>query len=139
MFWGFLLGIYALVWWAVWGWSSQGVANTIAALIFVGWCEAALGYLIFRNAVDLFQGVGPLFWIRRHDVVGAKRLAIVRAHEDDEPWRSGIGISIQLGRHGLVVGLCRRTHPSSPEEGLLRALEGRELDETPEEVGMWGL
>lgn len=54
------------------------------------------------------------------------------------PWKSGKGIQLRIGKYVSQIGLCRPNKALQDEQdGLLYAMQGRLLDEKPNEIGNW--
>lgn len=54
------------------------------------------------------------------------------------PWKSGKGIQLRLGKYVTQIGICRSNKKIKKEvDGLLYAVQGRMMEETPKEIGSW--
>lgn len=97
-----------------------------------------LTHYITKDTMNVVQGVGPLYWITR-DVVppNTPQVGWGFMRETGYPWRSGKGLQINLGTHTFQIGLCRRAKVQSTTDGILHALQGRMMAETPKEIRKW--
>ena len=92
-------------------------------------------YLVFRGTTDIVQGVGPVYWIIRHDhrylSVGFGTM-----HELGTPWRKGAGIYVAMFKCSIQIGLCRKQNLDDTS-GTLSAIQGKYLDISAKEIGNW--
>lgn len=94
------------------------------------------GRHVFKDTLNLVQGIGFVYWVIRDTHKGFS-LSIGFMRETDYPWRTGKGLQIGIGKHCFQIGFCRRNAPSSEIMGLTNALKGRELYYQPKEIGEW--
>lgn len=54
------------------------------------------------------------------------------------PWKSGKGPQIRVGKYVLQIGICKANKDIKEEQdGLVYAMQGRMMEETPKEIGSW--
>lgn len=53
------------------------------------------------------------------------------------PWLTGSGIQIRIGKYSFQIGICGKPQNLDDQGGLLYAMQGRLLDEKPDEIGNW--
>lgn len=111
----------------------NGAASAYALIAFVLLCIA-----IFRDTLNTVQYVGRVYWIVRDSVpAGTPRIAKGFMRMVAPPWLVGSGIQIRVMNRTVQVGLCTRQAAKDETQGVLNALEGRFLEEHPEEIGGW--
>jgi hypothetical protein len=95
-----------------------------------------VGYPVFKDTVNLVQGVGPIYWVTRNNHVGLSfGFGIMR--ETDFPWRYGKGIQIGFGKYLFQFGICRKQNVIDEMSNLLTAIKGRNLLHKPAELREW--
>lgn len=92
-------------------------------------------YLVFRGTTDIVQGVGPVYWITRHD---PRYLSVGfgTMHELGTPWRKGAGIYVAMFKRSIQIGLCHKQNLDDTS-GTLSAIQGKYLDISAKEIGNW--
>lgn len=126
------------VWLASVIWLAINIYNldpmAITALII----SSILSFLLFKDTVNSVQAVGPIYWICR-DVIptGTPRVSWGFMRQLSSPWRVGKGVQIRLKRHTFQIGLSRKSKKVSDENGLLYAIQGRYLGDTPKDIRDW--
>lgn len=96
------------------------------------------GRLIFKDSMNLVQNVGPVYWIIRDN--GSLIDPIVCRgfmRQVTAPWLIGQGIQFRLRRHTFQIGMCFPQPADDETEGVLNAVGGRYMEESPEEIGVW--
>lgn len=83
------------------------------------------------------RGAGPVYWaITTNPARRWVELGFVR--EIDPPYRWGKGLRVKLGsERTLDFGLCRRRKYEHPYEAIQAAVDGRDVDTRPPEIGDW--
>ena len=119
-----MLACWALVTWQLW--------MLLGYLLVLGAC----GIYVFKGTLNLVQGVGFVYWITRDTHKGFS-LSIAFMRETDNPWRTGRGIQVGLGKYSFQIGICRRHVAHNESEGLLNAVKGRRLHYRPKEIREW--
>lgn len=119
--------------------------TSLAMVPFVrGWSVAAAigvatlsGWLLFRDTMDLVQGVGRLYWLTRQ--TSARRLGVRFSYmrETDYPWRTGRGLQLVVPYRTFQIGICRPSKHYTVEDGLLHSLAARRLPTEPEDIREW--
>lgn len=112
------------------------VGSWLALIALAG--ALSSGYVIFKDSMNLVQGVGRLYWIIRDN--GSKGIPFVAPGfmiEVNHPWRVGNGIQFRLHRWTFQMGWCRPNPDKEETEGMLDAVGGRYMEEAPEEIGVW--
>lgn len=94
------------------------------------------GSQVFKNTLNLVQGIGFVYWIVRDTHKGFS-LSTGFMRETDFPWRTGRGIQIGIGKYVFQIGFCKRNKLNNEIIGLTHALKGRELNLKPTEIGEW--
>jgi hypothetical protein len=110
----------------------DGVSVYVGA-VTLGVCA----WLVFRNTLDLVQGVGPVYWLTRQTNTVTLRIQFSFMRETDYPWRTGRGMQFVVPYRSFQVGLCQPSKHYSLEEGLLHSLVARKLDKKPGEIAKW--
>lgn len=88
----------------------------ILAVVFVA--VIVLGWLLFRHTLNLFQHIGPLYWITRDDGSrGAPVVAWAYALSIGPEYKIGNGVQFRLGRHTFQIGLCKDA-PVDPDDEI---------------------
>ncbi len=106
----------------------------VSPLVFVTCC--IYGYPVFKNTLNLIQGVGPFYWITRDNHSGFS-IGLGFMRETGFPWRNGRGLHIGILKYSFQIGLCRKSTVIDEYNGMLRALQGRELDHHPSKLRDW--
>jgi|APGre2960657505_1045072.scaffolds.fasta_scaffold254811_2 hypothetical protein len=86
--------------------------------------------------LNVLRGFGPFYWIYR-DIHKGFKVSLGFMREANYPWRIGKGIQIGFGKYLFQFGLCKRSNIITETEGLLKAIQGRELNHTPKELREW--
>lgn len=111
--------------------------ETLYLVFFLG-LASYYGYEIFGNSMNLVQNLGPLYWIVRDNAKkGDKVIAIGFMRQLSEPWLQGKGIQIRAFKYSLQVGFCRPHEYLSEDYGVLGAMGGFYMSNTPEEISKW--
>lgn len=125
------------------------VANLIGAVVFVAlhhWVlflicaafAAGLGYWIFKDSMNVVQHVNRVYWIiRDNGTPGQPHIDFGFMHMTGPPWLRGRGPQVRVGKYTAQVGWCGPYEEMSEEEGLLIAMQGRKMEETPQELRSW--
>lgn len=96
------------------------------------------GKFLFKDTMNILQGVGPVYWITRDNIVCKTPIittGIMR--ELNEPWRIGKGIQFTHRTYSFQIGLCKKNKHKTTEEGILAAMGARYMDTNPKELGNW--
>jgi len=110
---------------------------TSAPLLLVSLVILSLsGYPVFKDTLNVVQGVGFVYWILRDTHKGFS-ISKGFMRETSVPWRTGVGLQVGLGTYSFQVGVCRKGQYGTEAQGLLKALKGRELHHKPKELGLW--
>lgn len=128
VFWTFVLS-FTLSWWALFTWQLWMLFGYIILSV-------ACGIHVFKDTLNLVQGVGFVYWVTRDTHKGFS-LSIAFMRETDSPWRTGRGLQIGIGKHSFQIGFCRRNKTENEAEGLMRAVKGRRLHYRPKEIREW--
>lgn len=81
---------------------------------------------------------GSVYWILRDNSnKQGRRLSIGFMRQTNPPWKTGRGLNVRVGRYSLQIGFCKQEREVAEEEGLLYAMQGRELDLAPNKIGDW--
>jgi hypothetical protein len=97
---------------------------------------AGLLYLLFKDTMNRIQYVESLrlYWITKNN--GEKGMPFIYKsfmRQTHAPYWWGDGLQFRLGRYTFQIGILK-----GKNEDLLSALEGEELDITPQEIREWG-
>lgn len=113
------------------------LGNAPAAFLFAT-AFVLNAYLIFRDTLNTVQYAGRVYWIVR-DTVPARTPRICRGfmRQVTYPWLVGSGIQVRVMGRTVQVGVCYRQHATDDTQGVLHALEGRIMEENPEQIGTW--
>jgi hypothetical protein len=114
-------------------WALLYIQNVI--LIFLP-LAVTTGYFLFKDSLNLVQGIGFVYWITRDTHKGFS-VSFGFMRETDYPWRTGKGIQIGIGKYVFQTGFCRRNAVLNETMGLYNVVKGRELQHTPKEIGTW--
>lgn len=96
------------------------------------------GYEIFGNSMNLVQNLGPLYWIVRDNAkAGDKVMSLGFMRQLSEPWLQGKGIQFRVSKYILQVGFCRPNQYPSEDQGILGAMGGFYMKDTPKEISKW--
>lgn len=108
----------------------------VAVTLWIVW--VLVSYFLFRNTLNRLQVAGRVYWIFR-DVVppGTPRVSRGFMRETDAPWRTGKGVQVRFETHTFQVGWCDKGHTSDEIAGLVHAVGGRLLEDTPHKIGNW--
>lgn len=68
---------------------------------------------------------------------GDPRMSIGFMRQINEPWLTGRGLQLRLGKNFIQVGLCGNPQNLDNQNGLLYAMQGRLMDTNPDEIGDW--
>lgn len=117
------------------------MGNYIISVVFLGlWLIGS--YFLFKDTLNKVQVAGRLYWITRDLVVaGTPLVSKGFMRETDAPWRVGHGIQFRIHTRTFQVGICSRSRSASPiedeVEGLMYAIQGRLMDDSPHKIGNW--
>lgn len=124
--WGFLLS--ALLWVVFllttrfWLWLAA------SALVY------ATGRALFKDTMNLYQGIGPIYWITRDNAdYRTPRVAMSFMRMVDPPYRVGRGVQFRWKNYTFQIGLSM----VPPDADEYTPIMGRKMDENPEEIGEW--
>lgn len=108
----------------------------LAVSLWVVWL--GVSYFMFRNTLNRLQVAGRIYWIVR-DVAERTTPRVSRAfmRETDAPWRTGVGIQVRFSCRTIQIGWCDKGHSSDEIGGLVYAVGGRMLEDTPNKIGSW--
>jgi hypothetical protein len=96
------------------------------------------GYFVFKDTMNVVQGIGPVYWITRDNGMDNQPIICVGfMRETGEPWRTGKGLQVRIKQYVFQLGLCRRNPNKEEEEGLLFAMKGRALDTQAKDIASW--
>lgn len=96
------------------------------------------GYEIFGNSMNVVQNLGPLYWIvRNNGKKGNKVFSTGFMRQLSEPWLQGKGLQFRVSKYTLQVGFCRPHEYLSEEYGVLGAMGGFYMSDTPKEISKW--
>lgn len=96
------------------------------------------GWMIFSDSMNVVQSVGRLYWVvRDHGKKGQPIISKGFMRMVDPPYKQGKGIQIRAGKYSFQVGLCHVVHFDSEEAAIYGVLDGRDLDDSPKEIGKW--
>lgn len=79
-----------------------------------------------------------LYWIIKN--TGKKGDPIVTSgfmRQTSSPWLTGKGLQIRLGKYSFQVGVCGKPQNLDDQGGLLYAMQGRLMEESPDKIGDW--
>lgn len=98
-----------------------------------------VSYLLFRNTLNTVQVAWRVYWIVR-DLVpeGAPIVSRGFMRETEAPWRTGRGIQFKVPRRIIQVGICDTGRSGDDFDGLVYAMQGRLLNDSPHVIGNWG-
>jgi hypothetical protein len=118
------------------------LALSLSALIkghYMAWAVTCIwvfwfGYQLFRDTMNLYQGVGPIYWIVRDNATRKHpRFCKAVMRQVDEPYRIGSGFQVRWKTYSFQVGISH-----IPKDGNeYTPIMGREMTEEPEEIGQW--
>jgi hypothetical protein len=112
--------------------------DVVLSVVFLA-SSAALGYIIFKDTMNMVQYVGRFYWVTRDSVnKDDKRISIGFMRQIDYPWLVGKGIQLKLKRHTVQVGWCKKRDIKKEEEGLLSSLGGHYMNTSADELSNWG-
>lgn len=114
------------------------VAAKWSVVLFAAIGVGCLGWVIFKDSMNLVQSVGRVYWIIRNNAKKGDRIvstAFMRG--TDEPWLIGEGIQFRFFKYTFHIGLCYPVPADSEEEGVLNAMQGRYMEEPAKEIGNW--
>jgi len=95
-------------------------------------------YSIFGNSMNMVQNLGPLYWVvRDNGKKGTKVLSIGFMRQLSQPWLRGKGIQFRVSKYTLQIGLCRRQDFLDDTDGVLDAMGGFYMSNTPKEISKW--
>ena len=79
-----------------------------------------------------------IYWIVR-DTGNPKTKFLSKAfmRQTSPPWFVGSGVQFRVKKYTFQVGICKNSCNMAETEGLLYAIQGRELDLAPNEIGDW--
>jgi hypothetical protein len=81
---------------------------------------------------------GRLYWILRDTgKSGERTFTWGFMRQTSPPWSTGRGPQIRIGKYVLQVGICSSDKELTDESGLLYAMQGRDLDTPPKDIGDW--
>lgn len=84
------------------------------------------------------RGFGPFYWIARDFVDPRTRIVCTGfMRETDSPWRHGKGLQVRTSKYTLQVGFCKKVKTQDEVDGVLKAVGGRMLNITADEIGSW--
>lgn len=99
---------------------------------------AVSGHLIFSNSMNLVQYVGRFYWIIRDNVTpSTPRIAKAFMRQYTYPYLFGTGTQVRFRRWTVQFGLCRRNPFGDEIEGLVNAIGGRYMEDSPKDIGFW--
>lgn len=108
------------------------------ALYFIFASLIISGRAVFKDTLNVLQGIGPVYWITRDYVPDHTPIVCMGfMREIDSPWRTGKGPQFRVLNRTFQVGLCRKHHYQNPTEGELAVVGGRFMETPPEEIGEW--
>lgn len=115
--------------------ANLALGNVWYAVVGVS-ASSLVGWSIFSDSMNLVQNVGRVYWIIR-DIGKPSDPLIARGYmrQTSSPWLIGRGIQVRVSKWTCQIGICDRAGEYEEDEGLLRALDGRELLMDPEEIG----
>lgn len=96
------------------------------------------GIPLFKDTMNVLQAVGPVYWITRDN--GTSDTPFISPgfmRETGEPWRTGNGLQVRLGKFVFQLGVCQKHPNKEEEEGLLFAMKGRDMKLKTEEIASW--
>lgn len=121
--------------------------STVISLVLGYWVSGicligvsiTLSYFLFRRTLNTVQVAGRLYWIAR-DLVPEGTPLLVRGfmREVESPWRTGRGIQFKVPHRIIQIGICDKGHPRDDLDGLVYAMQGRLMDDSPHVIGNWG-
>lgn len=113
------------------------LGNWAFVIILIGiWIICS--YLLFRNTLNTVQVAGRLYWITRDYIPdGTPLLTKGFMRETDSPFRAGKGIQVRIPKRTVQVGICDRGRPADEIDGLVYAMQGRLLEDSPHKIGNW--
>jgi hypothetical protein len=102
-------------------------------------CAAVgLGYVIFKDSMNLVQSVCGVYWIIRDNGTPATpRVSKGFMRQYTAPWLFGSGMQFRMHRWTVQVGTCRPSPAGDEAEGILKAVDGHYMEESPKEIGVW--
>ncbi len=107
----------------------------MGALVFL---VPAIIYTIVAlwSPIDRLNVYRKLYWITRKD---SRWFSVGKGtmRETTYPWRQGSGIYVAVVHRCFHFGFCAPFEFETEEDGILSAVQGRYLDDTPEEIGEW--
>lgn len=53
------------------------------------------------------------------------------------PWLTGNGVQLRVGKYVFQFGFCGKPKDLDDTNGLLYAIQGREMEETPRDIRGW--
>lgn len=121
---------------------TTGVASLITGDWFVGaiLMIAFLGFawVIFKDSMNLVQRVGRIYWIfRDNGLITDPMVSIGFMRMVDPPWLRGKGPQFRFGKYTFQIGWCSAHTPKTEDEGILAAMDGRELEMDPKDIRKW--
>ena len=103
----------------------------------------ALGVYIFKDSMNVVQHAGRVYWIIRNNGNNTQpRVCMGFMRQTDPPWLRGKGPQVRIGKFIAQVGILSPDLDGGrelldEETGLLEALGGYMLEETPDKIRRW--
>lgn len=113
------------------------LGNWLFVITLIGlWVTCS--YLLFRNTLNSLQVAGRIYWIVR-DYIPTNTPIICKGfmRETDSPFRTGKGIQVRIPKRTIQVGVCDRGVAEDEIGGLVYAMQGRLLKDSPHKIGNW--
>lgn len=124
--WGFVLSV--LIWLMFLITAEFWLWLAACALVY------ANGRALFQDTMNIYQGVGPVYWITRDNGTDdMPRVSMAFMRMVDPPYRVGKGIQFRAGQYTFQIGLS----VIPPDADEYTPVMGRKLDTEPEEIGDW--
>lgn len=80
---------------------------------------------------------GPIYWVMRDFKTSKYPLSIGFMRQTSSPWKTGVGLQLQISKYSYQLGVCRKSTPMDDQSGLLFAVKGRILETPITEIGDW--
>lgn len=136
-----MLPIIAICLWICLWISSVTALFTSSGLLSISLIalSVTVSYLLFRNTLNTVQVAWRIYWIVR-DLVPTDTPVVSKGfmRETESPWRTGRGLQFKLPRRIIQIGICDKGRNGDDFEGLVYAMQGRLLDDSPHVIGNWG-
>ena len=94
-------------------------------------------WLVFRDTLDLVQGLGRVYWLTRQTTARLFRMRLAYMRETDYPWRTGKGLQLVVPYRTFQIGICTPSEHYTVEDGLLHSLAARTLPTKPKDIREW--